>query len=271
MVKNQDDDDERKVVKQKDILDESLCGDPLMYATFVAPVHQYSTETEPSRQASFNYPSRQPSFKQNSSEGADSQPDLLSTSSTTASDGLHLGLPSSLRSLRQSLTPPEPQAEAVWKMQKDQDLEISQEELEHQVQMERLSFISGSSANEEDDLEEDEDEEEEEEDPMAVLLPPPPPLPPKPPVLLNQQPRLMGLYRDPYDHDHNFVDTSIAAPPGGIGTVRRKAQKRERNRTLNANNAATAVTAVGKENVVQVQSPNDIKSALRSSSASKSR
>ena len=39
-----------------------------MYATFVAPVHQYSTETEPSRQASFNYPSRQPSFKQNSSE-----------------------------------------------------------------------------------------------------------------------------------------------------------------------------------------------------------
>ena len=40
-----------------------------MYATFVAPVHQYSTETEPSRQASFNFPSRQPSFKaQNSSE-----------------------------------------------------------------------------------------------------------------------------------------------------------------------------------------------------------
>ena len=34
----------------KDALDESLCGDPLMYATFVAPVHQYSTETEPSRQ-----------------------------------------------------------------------------------------------------------------------------------------------------------------------------------------------------------------------------
>ena len=33
-----------------DALDESLCGDPLMYATFVAPVHQYSTETEPSRQ-----------------------------------------------------------------------------------------------------------------------------------------------------------------------------------------------------------------------------
>ena len=55
--------------KSAEMLDESsLCGDPLMYATFVAPVHQYSTETEPSRQASFNYPSRQPSFKQNSSE-----------------------------------------------------------------------------------------------------------------------------------------------------------------------------------------------------------
>ena len=38
---------------------DSLCGDPLVYATFVAPVHQYSTETEPSRQ---------PSVKQNSSE-----------------------------------------------------------------------------------------------------------------------------------------------------------------------------------------------------------
>ena len=51
-------------------LDLSLCGDPLMYATFVAPVQQYSTEsTEPSRQPSFNYAnSRQPSFKQNSSE-----------------------------------------------------------------------------------------------------------------------------------------------------------------------------------------------------------
>ena len=39
--------------------EDSLWGDPLVYATFVAPVQQYSTETEPSRQ---------PSFKQNSSE-----------------------------------------------------------------------------------------------------------------------------------------------------------------------------------------------------------
>ena len=44
---------------------DSLCGDPLVYATFVAPVQQYSTETEPSRQ---------PSVKQNSSEAEGSNP-----------------------------------------------------------------------------------------------------------------------------------------------------------------------------------------------------
>ena len=52
--------------------------------------------------------------------------------------------------------------------------------------MERLSFISGSSANEE----EEEEDEEDDEDPLAGLLPPPP-LPPKPAILLNQQPRLV--------------------------------------------------------------------------------
>ena len=55
---------------QESELEDSLFGDPLVYATFVATVQQYSTETEPSRQPSFN--SRQPSFKQNSSE-AESQ------------------------------------------------------------------------------------------------------------------------------------------------------------------------------------------------------
>ena len=35
---------------------------------FESTFAQYSTETEPSRQPSFNYASRQPSFKQNSSE-----------------------------------------------------------------------------------------------------------------------------------------------------------------------------------------------------------
>ena len=47
---------------------DSLCGDPLVYATFVAPVHQYSTETEPSRQ---------PSVKQNSSETEGCPPPAL--------------------------------------------------------------------------------------------------------------------------------------------------------------------------------------------------
>ena len=50
-----------KEVKEQESQDieDSLFGDPLVYATFVATVHQYSTETEPSRQPSFN--SRQPS------------------------------------------------------------------------------------------------------------------------------------------------------------------------------------------------------------------
>lgn len=149
----------------KDVLDESLCGDPLMYATFVAPVQQYSTETEPSRQASFNYPSRQPSFKQNSSEGAESQPDILGPSSAAGPMSAHLGVPS--LNLRSSLTPPDtrnlfnpvhahssgdelvqdifaaeippewpplPPVPGGGAMQKDQDcMEISQEELERQV------------------------------------------------------------------------------------------------------------------------------------------
>ena len=59
--------------KESEEQEDSLLGDPLVYATFVAPVQQYSTETEPSRQPSFNsrqpsFNSRQPSFKQNSSE-----------------------------------------------------------------------------------------------------------------------------------------------------------------------------------------------------------
>ena len=59
-------------------LDDSLCGDPLVYATFVAPVQQYSTETEPSRQPSFN--SRQQSFKQNSSEAETTQSEVCTQS-----------------------------------------------------------------------------------------------------------------------------------------------------------------------------------------------
>ena len=77
-------------------LDESLCGDPLMYATFVAPVHQYSTETEPSRQASFNYPSRQPSFKQNSSEAEGISSVAVGTSGEQQQQGNYSQFPGGL-------------------------------------------------------------------------------------------------------------------------------------------------------------------------------
>ena len=52
--------------QQSEDIEDSLFGDPLVYATFVATVQQYSTETEPSRQPSVV--SRNPSFKQNSWE-----------------------------------------------------------------------------------------------------------------------------------------------------------------------------------------------------------
>ena len=59
--------------EESEDIEDSLFGDPLVYATFVATVQQYSTETEPSRQPSFtsrqpSVISRNPSFKQNSSE-----------------------------------------------------------------------------------------------------------------------------------------------------------------------------------------------------------
>ena len=52
--------------EESEDIEDSLFGDPLVYATFVATVQQYSTETEPSRQPSVI--SRNPSFKQNSCE-----------------------------------------------------------------------------------------------------------------------------------------------------------------------------------------------------------
>ena len=155
---------EKAKAKSAELLDEtSLCGDPLMYATFVAPVHQYSTETEPSRQASFNYPSRQPSFKQNSSEadgGSQGSQSLLNVP-PSGSGGLRTSLTPDRASLSQphddevqdiyaevppewplppvpprghsSITASEMQKSSV-AGQHDQDcLEISQEELERQV------------------------------------------------------------------------------------------------------------------------------------------
>ena len=52
--------------QESEDIEDSLLGDPLVYATFVATVQGYSTETEPSRQPSVV--SRNPSFKQNSLE-----------------------------------------------------------------------------------------------------------------------------------------------------------------------------------------------------------
>ena len=148
--------------KSAEMLDEavSLCGDPLMYATFVAPVHQYSTETEPSRQASFNYPSRQPSFKQNSSEadgGSQGSQSLLNVpsgglrTSLTPDRGLsqpphddevqdiYAEVPPEwplppVPPLHTNITTSEMQKSSAIVGQHDQDcLEISQEELERQV------------------------------------------------------------------------------------------------------------------------------------------
>ena len=171
-------------------LDDSLCGDPLMYATFVAPVHQYSTETEPSRQASFNYPSRQPSFKQNSSDAEGGS----GVASGAAGDqqGTYSQFPGNLPvpgSTGKSRTPEklyskdvqdiyeqvpvdqwplpplpldhhELDAEYELKQQTAQDCvqEVSQEELEQQAHLERMSFISVSSANEEEEDFEDHDQ-----------------------------------------------------------------------------------------------------------------
>ena len=176
----EDDDEGDEDEDDDDDKDESMCGDPLMYATFVAPVHQYSTETEPSRQASFNYPSRQPSFKQNSTEADGSQPDILQVQQPHNLHQLHLGVPSNLQ--RTSLTPDRCTASAPvyvsssqdeiqdiytevppeWplppvpphhlhhhlsssEMQKhsDQDcVEISQEELERQVSAQLLALLA---------------------------------------------------------------------------------------------------------------------------------
>ena len=140
--------------------------------------------------------------------------------------------------------------------------------------MERLSFISGSSANE--DEEEDEEDEDLEEDPMAILLPPPP-LPPKPPILMNQLPRGVpgGTVSGggPLSH-HADLKQREATPiihatspytsggPGNrtmyhyedseVGTVRRKA-KRERNRTTSSALPASGLDKSKQEQISQQQ------------------
>ena len=168
-----------------------------------------------------------------------------------------------------------------------------------QVQMERLSFISGSSANEEED-EDDLDDEDLEEDPMAVLLPPPP-LPPKPSILMNQLPRhgiggLVGgnhggpggplsypatVHREatPVTPIINATPSSygpgVGGPAGGhrtmyhysedpseVGTVRRK-QKRDRNRTTASGLPVSSV--VDKSEHVQPPSGHKVQQPISAS------
>jgi hypothetical protein len=72
---------EREACGQEEEEDD-ICGDPLVYATFVAPIQQYSTETEPSRQPSFN--SRQPSFNSRQPSENSRQPSENSRQSQTS-------------------------------------------------------------------------------------------------------------------------------------------------------------------------------------------
>jgi hypothetical protein len=234
-------------------LDDSLCGDPLMYATFVAPVHQYSTETEPSRQTSFNYPSRQPSFKQNSSEAEPHAefgypPQFLGgqlpVPRCSSSGSADLATSDDVRDIYEEVPtldrwplPPLP-AEDVC------SVEVSQDELERQLHMERMSFMSGSSANDDDEEEEMFDEKD---NSLAAMLPPPPPPPMKSSLHLGQPSYACRNSRDlnvsPTVYESYRPVTSVTLQrhwlsgedsDGGdvtsAGTVRRKA-KRERNKT----------------------------------------
>lgn len=232
-------------------LDDSLCGDPLMYATFVAPVHQYSTETEPSRQTSFNYPSRQPSFKQNSSEAEPptQQQSFLGgqlplprcSSSGSANYDEVKDIYEEVPTLDRWPLPPLPREDLV----EICSVEISQEELEQQLHMERMSFMSGSSAAEE------EEEELYDEKANSLHLPPPPP-PVKPSFLhRNHYPKetildlpptatanaiptktyRLGSSPQPKANLHWFnPEDSDGNDEAVVGTVRRMA-KRERNKT----------------------------------------
>ena len=264
-------------------LDDSLCGDPLMYATFVAPVHQYSTETEPSRQTSFNYPSRQPSFKQNSSE-AEPQPECgyqqqqpssylggqLSVPRCSSSGSADYERSDEVRDIYEEVPtidrwplPPLPQEDNG-----ECSVEVSQEELEQQLHMERMSFMSGSSANEEDEDEMFDDK----DNSLAATLPPPPPPPLKSSLHLSQPYRcrsnrdIRDLSASPNVVFESYRPAGVNTPShrqwlsaedsDGVdvtsgGTVRRKA-KRERNKTTTGVITATAKDAIELNNSASV-------------------
>jgi len=155
---------------QESELEDSLFGDPLVYATFVATVQQYSTETEPSRQTSFN--SRQPSFKQNSSE-AESQGQQQPEGSqfhSALQQHLHVPLGSPGRETRDIY--PEPrEARDIYAscvgmsgpgpashvspptchVADTVSETVSTADLNHQCNQERLSFIHSQESSEEPD------------------------------------------------------------------------------------------------------------------------
>ena len=246
-----------------------LMGDPIMYATFVAPVHQYSTETEPSRQPSFNYQSRQPSFKQNSSEAE-----------TVGSQGEGSGQPYAPFPER-----PMPVSDQTGDQDEVQDIyakvplpplppqlmgsssdcmEISQEELDRQAAQERLSFISGSSNNV-SEAEGDEDPANSSSATTQVsslpLLPPPPPSKPShlqflqhakrpfqqtlSPTSPPYMPATPALIHEGSLDQWGSGEESDKDKKSASGTVRRK-NKRERNRTSANNSNPVSPTAVNK-------------------------
>ncbi len=178
-----------------------------MYATFVAPVQQYSTETEPSRQPSFNHPSpssRQPSFKQNSSEtehhigsggggggGGAASAEAFPAAAAAAippppipppnDDDAVYDIYQEVPSVGDWPLPPLPKDSdgAGGGSDDEGDLveEISQVELEHQAAQERDSFISGggeSSTNGDDEEEEPEVNADLQNAVLPSSLPPPP-------------------------------------------------------------------------------------------------
>jgi len=147
---------------QESEIEDSLFGDPLVYATFVAPVQQYSTETEPSRQPSFNsrqpsFNSRHPSFKQNSSEAeAAVQPEAVNYPVPVPA----LTVPGAGQQTHSDIYKDEVKdiyAEVPmdgWPSgsQAGPDVsEVSTAELNHQVNQERLSFIHSQESSEEPD------------------------------------------------------------------------------------------------------------------------
>ena len=134
--------------------EDSLLGDPLVYATFVATVQQYSTETEPSRQPSFN--SRQPSFnskalsssKQNSSEVDASAVTIGQFSEAVVSNRLEVPKSDDTRDIvsethvtRDTRDIYATRAQMSGTQVQDTVSEVSTADLNDQVNQERLSFI----------------------------------------------------------------------------------------------------------------------------------